>query len=103
MVDMTNLTNLTNLQGMAYYTNNMVDGILFSGGLIAFFFILMLVLIKQGNTDWASILAVSSWSMFLVSAFFWYAELVSVIFPLGFLILGAFSIIVLYTSSGRGY
>jgi hypothetical protein len=78
----------------------MVDGILFSGGLIAFFFILLLVLVKMGNNNWASVLSVSSWSMFLVSTFFWYADLVSVLFPIAFFSLGAFGIFMLYTSNG---
>lgn len=87
---MTNLTNVTTLQGLAAYTNNYTNGVLFDGGMFVFFIILLMGLLKFNNDFEASIM-ISSWSMFVVSSLFWLAHLVSIIVIIGFLILAALS------------
>ena len=99
MVDMTNLTNITSLQGIAYYTNSMTDSLLFTGGIIVFFFIILMALIKNGE-PFENGLAVASWSMFVVSLFFWFAQLVPTGLPICFLIVAAFDTLYLYASRG---
>ena len=42
MVDLTNFTNVTTLQGLVYETNSSVGGILFTGGMITFFIIILI-------------------------------------------------------------
>jgi hypothetical protein len=99
MVNVTGISNITSLQGLAFYTNNAVDGILFSGGIIVLFFVMLMVLLRNASYEepFVNVLAVSSWSMFLISAFFWLAHLVPTIMPLGFLLLGAFSVLIMYS------
>ena len=100
MVDMTNLSNITGLQGLAYYTNNAVSGILFSGGVIVLFFVMMMVLLKN-DEPFINGFTASAWSMFVLSSLLWFAELVPTIFVLGFLIAAAFGTLFLYSSSSR--
>jgi hypothetical protein len=96
-MDTTNLTNISSLQGVAYYTNEATGGILFSGGLIVFFFIVLMVSLRS-NEDFANALAVASWSMFLVSVFFWFAHLTPTMLSLAFLFIAGFSVLYLYAS-----
>jgi hypothetical protein len=96
MVDFTNLTNATTLQGVAEYTNNATGGVLFQGGIFMFFIIMMIILTKN-DEPFENALAVSSWSMFVVSAMFWFAELIPTIIPLAFLMLASISVLILYT------
>lgn len=95
MVNMTNVSGIENLQGIAYYTNNMTNGILFTGAMIVFFFIIAIILVKR-EEPFANILSVSSWSAFIFSIFFWYAELVPTIVPLSFLFLAVFGVFMMY-------
>jgi hypothetical protein len=97
MVDMTNVSNISSLQGIAYYTNNMTDGLLFTGGIIVFFFIILMALVKSGQ-PFENGLAVASWSMFIVSVLFWFAQLVSPLLCLGFLVVAAFDVLYLFAS-----
>jgi len=97
MVDMTNLTNITGLGSLAKFTNNSTDGVLFTGGLIVFFIIILVGLFKNGE-PFENALVVSSWSMFIVSILFWYGELVPPLVPLGFLVTAAVSVLILKTS-----
>jgi hypothetical protein len=96
-MDTTNLTNISTLHGVASYTNSMTDGLLFSGGLIVFFFIVLMVSLRN-NEDFGNALAVSSWVMFLVSIFFWFAHLTPTILSLAFLFIAGFSVLYLYAS-----
>lgn len=97
MVDMSVIGNITGLQGLAYYTNNAVDGVLFQGGVIVLFVVMMMVLMKN-DEPFINAFAVSSWSMFVLSGIFWFAQLVPTIFVLGFLFCAAFSVLYLYAS-----
>lgn len=99
MVDMTNLTNVTSLQGLAYYTNSMTDSLLFTGGVIVFFFIILMALAKLGE-PFENALAVASWSMFIISTFFWFAQLVPTIIPLALLLIVAFDTLFIYAAKG---
>ena len=49
MVNMTAVSNITSLQGIAYYTNNMTNGLLFTGGMVVFFIIILVALVKNGE------------------------------------------------------
>jgi hypothetical protein len=46
-MDFTNLTNVSTMQGVAFYTNNLTDGLLFTGGIIAFYIIILLYLYNK--------------------------------------------------------
>lgn len=96
-IDLTNVTNSTTLQGLAYYTNNMTDGILFIGGIVAMFIIMLMVLIRN-QQPFENALAISSWTTFIVSVMFWFAKLLPTIIPLMFLMFTAFSTLYLYSS-----
>lgn len=93
-----NITNITSLQKLAYVTNNYTDGVLFIGGLIVFFIVILMILIKN-EQPLPNALAISSWSIFIVASLLWYASLVPTIIPLTFLILTAFTTLYLYTSN----
>lgn len=96
-INMTGLDNVTSLQGLAFYTNNAVDGVLFTGGLIVLYLVMLMFLSRRGE-DFANVLAVSSWSFFLVSGFFWLAHLITTLLPLLFLFLAGFSTLYIYAS-----
>jgi len=100
-VDFSNISNITSAQGLAYYTNNAVDGILFTGGMIAFFIIILIVLYRSAEVngyDFGSMFTVASWSMFVISGFFWLAKLVPTLLVLMFLFFSAIGVIYLYSS-----
>lgn len=93
----TGLSNITSLQGMAYYTNNAVDGVLFTGGIIVLYIILFMVLLKN-DEPFINVLAASSWIFFIISTLLWMANLLPTLIPLAFLILAAFSVLYMYSS-----
>jgi hypothetical protein len=70
--------------------------------LVFFVIIIVLYLKNEDNPDFESALTLTSWAMFLVSAFFWIGEYVDGVIPLLFLILSAFGTFYLYASK-RGY
>lgn len=96
-MDVSNITNISGFAEMASFTNNAVDGILFSGGLIVFFIIILMVSIRNGE-PFENVLAASSWVMFVCSMFFWFAHLVPTSLPIAFLIVSAASTLILYAS-----
>lgn len=93
----TGLNTLSDFQALAYYTNNMTDGILFGGGVIVLFIVLLLVLIRN-DRDFGDALTVSSWSFFIISALLWFASLIPTLYPLGFLFLAGFGTMFMYAS-----
>ena len=96
----TGLNNITSLQGMAYYTNVHTDGLLFTGGIIVLYFVMIMVLLKN-DEPFINVLATSSWSMFILSMFFWLAQLIPTLLVLGFLMLGAFSVLFMYANRSQ--
>jgi len=101
MVDFTNLTNTSNFQQVALYTNNATDGILFTGGIIAFYIIILMYLyrnMEQSGYEFSAVFTATSWVMFIISGFFWMADLISTPMPLMFLLFSAFGTIYLYAS-----
>lgn len=97
MVNVANITNITSLQQMAVYSNNMSGNVLFDGGMFVFFIILLVALLRFNN-DFEGSLAISSWTMFIVSALFWMAKVVDVKTVLAFLIIASFTGLYLYSS-----
>ncbi len=97
MVDMTNISSIDSLQGLAYYTNSMTGEILFTGGVVVLYFVMIMVLLKN-DTPFINGFTAASWSMFVLSGLLWFAELVPTIFVLGFLIASAFGTLFLYAS-----
>jgi hypothetical protein len=100
-MDFTNLTGANTMQKIAYYTNNQVDSILFSGGMIVFFVIILMYLynnMENNGYSFVGIFTVSSWVMFVISGFFYLANIVPTLLPLMFLIFSAIGTIVLYSS-----
>jgi hypothetical protein len=95
-MDLTNFTNVTSLQGLAYTANNAVNNILFDGGMIAFFIIILMVLFRNGE-PFENCMAVAGWSMFVVSLIFWLGHLITTLLVLAFLMIAAFSTLYLYT------
>jgi hypothetical protein len=94
-----NTTGINGLGKLALWTNNEVGGILFDGGMIVFFVILLVIYNKSSdNPDMESAFTLSSWGMFIASALFWVGGLVDGIIPLVFLIFSAFGTFYLYAS-----
>lgn len=96
-MNMTNLTNVDSLQGLAVFTNNQTGGVLFMGGIIALFIVMVMVLLKN-NEPLPNVLSISGWLMFVISCFFWFAGLLSTLFPLLFLIIAGISTLILYNT-----
>lgn len=100
MVELGNIT-INNLQQLAQYTNNSVDGALFTGGIITFYIIILILLYKnmeQNGYEFSAVFTTTSWITFIISTFFWFAQLIPTTIPLIFLFLSAFGTIYLYAS-----
>lgn len=95
MVDTTNLTNISGLAELAYYTNNMTEGLLFIGGLIVLSIVLMVALSRNGE-PFINALTTTGWLFFLVSMFFWVAELIPIEIGLGYLFIAGIGTLILY-------
>ena len=95
MVDTTNLTNITGLQGIAYYTNSMTDGLLITGGIIVLSIVMMIVLSKN-QEPFVNVLTSTGWLFFLISMFFWAAQLLPIEVGLGYLFIAGFGTLALY-------
>jgi ABC-type Fe3+-siderophore transport system permease subunit len=96
-MNITDLTNSTTLQGVAYYTNNQTDGVLFTGGIIVMFIIILMNLLRTEQTI-EQALGISSWVTFMVSIMFWFAKLLPTIIPLMFLMIAGFTTLYIYSS-----
>lgn len=70
--------------------NNSVDGALFGMMSVSLFFIFLLVL-RRSNWEFIDSLMSSSFAMFVITAILSYGKLVSIMFPLGFLVILAFA------------
>lgn len=97
LMDTTMFSNLTSLQEVAYYSNDQTQGLLFGGGIVVLYFIMLLVLSKQ-DEPFLNSFTVSSWTMFILSAFLWLAHLCPSILVLAFLFLAGLGVLVLYAS-----
>ena len=95
----TGLTNITGFQGIAEYTNNATSGLLFNGGIIILFVIMLIVLMRNESENFLNVLAVSSWSFFIISIFFWFAHLTSTVLVLGFLFAAGVATFMIYATS----
>jgi hypothetical protein len=100
-VDLSNYTDVGNVQNLALAVNNDVGGILFVGGMFAFYFIILLItyrISERNGEDFGVPFTATSWVMFIVSGFFWFAKLLPVVIPLLFLFISAFGVLYLYAS-----
>lgn len=97
VVNTTLLGNVTSFQGMASFTNDAVSGVLFTGGIFALFFIMLLVLNKN-DEPFVNVFVISSWSMFVLSLFLWLAHLTPTFVSIVFLVFSGFGTLYLYAS-----
>ena len=92
-----NLENVTGFGKLALYTNDATGGVLFSGGLIVFFIIVLVLLLKY-DRPFEEALTVASWSFFMVAVMFWIGGFVALAFPLFFLAVSALGTLYLFSS-----
>lgn len=95
-VNTTGINNITSLQGLASYTNTMTDGLIFTGGIIAIY-IIMLIILTKNDEPFINAFTVTSWIMFLTSIFFWFSNLIPTLLVVAFLVFSAFGTLTLYT------
>ena len=86
--NLTELANADTIYKLVVFSNNASNTLLISLLVLALFFV-MLMALKRFEFDAA--LLVSSFVCFIISALFVYAELLSLIWALGFLIVAAFT------------
>lgn len=86
------------MQQVASVVNDNTDGILFTGGMIVFFVILVMQFMNRSDMPIENNISVSAWIMFIISGFFWYAHLIYTIVPLSFLGIAAISTLFMYSS-----
>lgn len=94
--NMTALSNIETLPELFLYANSAASNLLFGFISIALFFIMLLVL-KRWEFDKA--LLSSSFAMFILTLILSFAKLLNFIFPLVFLIIMAFSGLLMYASN----
>ena len=95
MVNTANFTNLTGLAEVAIYTNNMTDGLLFIGGMITLSIVMMIVL-SRNQEPFINVLTATGWTFFLISMFFWAAELLPIEIGLAYLFIAGIGTLILY-------
>jgi hypothetical protein len=93
--NLTELANADTIYKLVVFSNNASSSLLIVLLVLALFFI-MLMALKRFEFDAA--LFVSSFVCFIVSALFVYAELLSLIWALGFLIIAAFTAMFIFFS-----
>lgn len=93
LLNMTALQAATTIPDLANVANDSTNGILFGMFMIGVFFIMLFVLKKYG---FAEAFVSSSFSCFLLSAILAYGAFINLIFPLSFLAMTAFSLMLLY-------
>ena len=92
----TGINGIDSLQGLAYWTNTQVSGLLFTGGLIALFIVAVMVLLRN-DENILNALTITGWTFFILSLFFWISELVAVVLPILFLSISLVGTILLYS------
>lgn len=95
-VNTTGINNITSLQGLASYTNTMTDGLIFTGGIVTLY-IIMLIILTKNDEPFINAFTVSSWIMFLTSTFFWFSNLIPTITVVAFLVFSSIGTLILYT------
>jgi hypothetical protein len=91
------INNITDFQTLASATNSAVDGILFTGGMLVFYIIMIVIFIRYDQPIENAVTS-SSWIMFMIAGLFWYAELVPTLIPLAFLFIAGLGVLYLNTS-----
>lgn len=91
--NITNLTSATTVSGVALFANDVSNGLLFGFGLIGIFFILLLSLMRY---DFAYNMLASSFVAFILGGFLAFGGFVSIMYPLGFLLLLILSALYVY-------
>lgn len=82
-------TNVTSIYQLVKTADDLSDHILVTGFLIALFFVILLSLHKY---EFKNALLVTSWVVFLISLFGWYAEFVGIYVLITFLSLAGISV-----------
>lgn len=95
MYNMTELSNVETFSGIVTYANNSTGGLMVGMFLLAFFFIMLMALKKW---DFTNALLTSSFIAFIVGAVLSYADILNLLFPLGFLAITAFSAMFVYVT-----
>lgn len=93
LYNLTNLTSATQVSDVALFANSASNGILFGFGLIGVYIILLIALMRF---DFDSNLLASSFVMFVLSSVLAFGEFVSMMFPLGFLLILALTGLFVY-------
>lgn len=100
-IDLSNYTDVGTVQALTSAVNNEVGGMLVTGGILAFYFIILIISYRvsvRNGEDFGVPFTATSWVMFLVSVYFWFAKLLPTGIPLLFLFLAAFGVLYLYAS-----
>ena len=95
MVNLGNVTDSSNFFDLAFYINNAVDGLLFNGGLIVFFLII-LIGSRKFDVKIEHSMAAASWSTFIISGMLWFPHLTSGKLTLMYLAFAAFATAYIY-------
>jgi hypothetical protein len=97
MVDVTNLSAINSLSDLATYTNNETSSLLFTGGIVTLFIVMVLMLVRN-EWEFVNALSVSGWIFFIVSGFLWLSHLIPAVMPLLFLFISGFATFYIYAS-----
>jgi hypothetical protein len=97
MVDVTNISSINSISDLAAFTNNETSGLLFTGGIIVLFIVMLLILTKN-EWDFVNSLSTTGWIFFIVSGFMWLSHLIPAAIPLLFLFISGFSTFYIYAS-----
>jgi hypothetical protein len=97
MMSYENITYINSLSDLAIFTDANTGGILFTGGMIVLFIIMVMVLTRN-NDDFIMSLAGSGWTFFIISSLFWLAHLIQPLVPLAFLFISGVTTLYLTAS-----
>lgn len=96
MYNLTALTDSGSVVDMVLAANSYTGDVLMPLFLVSVFFVL--IISYSLKFDFVGGLTVSGWVCFVLSSLLVFADLINILFPLGFLLLAAFGTFFLYTS-----
>lgn len=98
LYNMTKLVQSQDVGDLALTANSYSGGVIFGGGSLAVFIIVLVLLTRNPNSEFANSLLVASFVSFVLAGILAFGEYLSPIFSLGYLILMALTGLFIWTT-----
>jgi hypothetical protein len=92
----TALQGINSFQTLVSYTNTQTKDLLITGGILSFYLIVTMLLLKN-NEPFLNVMSINSWIFFIISSLFYLANLTTPLLPLMFLFVAGIATLVNYS------